>query len=80
MYIATYNTAIVLTPSDSLGKIAWVRYQFLTQDKISDILIRCARIRDLSIRTETFVPTITVWQHEACRVMNDRFRAWVMMN
>ena len=28
---------------DVLGKIAWVRYDFLSQGKISDILIRCAR-------------------------------------
>ena len=30
---------------DVLGKIAWVRYYSLSQGKISDILIRCARIR-----------------------------------
>ena len=29
---------------DSLGKIAWVRWDFLSQGKISDICIRCARI------------------------------------
>ena len=28
---------------DFLGKIAWVRQYFLYQDKIADILIRCAR-------------------------------------
>ena len=28
---------------DSMGKIAWVRDDFLSQGKISDILIRCAR-------------------------------------
>ena len=33
---------------DSLGKIAWVRYEFLSQEKISDILIRCASIIFLS--------------------------------
>ena len=30
-------------PDDSLGKIIWVRFEFLTQDKISDALILCAR-------------------------------------
>ena len=29
---------------DSLGKIAWVRWDFLSRGKIWDILIRCARI------------------------------------
>ena len=28
---------------DVLGKIAWVRQDFLSQGKISDIFIRCAR-------------------------------------
>ena len=37
-----YNQCI--QPSrDSLGKIAWVRLDFLSQGKISDNLIRCAR-------------------------------------
>ena len=30
---------------DVLGKIAWVRYDFLSQGKISDIHVRCARNR-----------------------------------
>ena len=29
---------------DVLGKIAWVKEDFLSHGKISDILIRCARI------------------------------------
>ena len=33
----------MMTSLGVLGKIAWVRYDFLTQGKISDILIRCAR-------------------------------------
>ena len=28
---------------DSLGKIAWVRLDFLSQGKISDILIHCVK-------------------------------------
>ena len=34
---------IMMTLLDVLGKIAWVRWDFLSQGKISDILIRCAR-------------------------------------
>ena len=34
---------------DSLGKIAWVRKDFLSQGKISDILIRCARKLDYEL-------------------------------
>ena len=30
---------------DVLGKIAWVRLDFQSQGKISDILIRCARMK-----------------------------------
>ena len=37
------NTTSVQPSCDSLGKITWVRYGFLSQDNISDILIRCAR-------------------------------------
>ena len=37
-----YNQCM-LPSRDSLGKIAWVRLDFLTQGKISDICIRCAR-------------------------------------
>ena len=33
----------MMTLLDVLGKIAWVRSDFLSQGKISDILIRCAR-------------------------------------
>ena len=33
----------MMTLLDVLGKIAWVRYFFLSQGKISDILIRCAK-------------------------------------
>ena len=33
----------MMTLVDVLGKIAWVRYDFLSQGKISDILIRCVR-------------------------------------
>ena len=34
----------MMTLLDILGKIAWVRYDFLSQGKISDTLFRCARI------------------------------------
>ena len=34
----------MMTLLDFLGKIAWVRLDFLSQVKISDILIRCARM------------------------------------
>ena len=36
------NTTNVQPSRDSLGKITWEK-DFLSQDKISDILIRCAR-------------------------------------
>ena len=37
---------------DVLGKIAWVRLDFLSQDNISDIIILCARkIFYLKIKT-----------------------------
>ena len=36
-----------MTLLDVLGKIAWVRKDFLSQGKISDILIQCARTKTL---------------------------------
>ena len=35
----------MMTLLDVLGKIAWVRLEFLFQGKISDVLIGCARKR-----------------------------------
>ena len=37
---------------DILGKIAWVRYDFLSQVKISDILISSARTACLSAQSD----------------------------
>ena len=42
----------MMTLLDVLGKIAWVRLDFLSQGKISDILIRCARIHYLQEDSE----------------------------
>ena len=39
----TYMQFHMMTLVDVLGEIAWVRYGFLSQGKISDILIPCAR-------------------------------------
>ena len=40
---------------DSLGKIAWVRKDFLSQGKISDILIWCARKKYIRPLTQPFL-------------------------
>ena len=37
----------MMTLLDVVDKIAWVRYDFLSQGKISNILIRCARTKVL---------------------------------
>ena len=42
-----------MTFLDVLGKIAWVRYGFLSQGKISDIIIQCARTH---IPAQPFIP------------------------
>ena len=44
----------MMTLLDVLGKISWVRNDFLSQGKISDILIRCAR-KNLSLSLSLLV-------------------------
>ena len=81
LYIYTTN---VHPSCDSLDKITWVRYEFLTQNKISDILIRCAR--NILNKSENATPKLC-----AIHIQNDgsqkikwkyiwMFKAWVMQN
>ena len=42
---------------DVLGKIAWVRYGFLSQGKISYIIIQCART---NIPAQPFIPVLSI--------------------
>ena len=44
----------MMTFIDVLGKIAWIRLDFLSQGKISDILIRNARNNVMTTRYITF--------------------------